>query len=473
MNHESKTVESFDKIIDAIFYEQGRLVIIDKYGSTLGEDDKAIVIELISKQRDNLDRFLSVYKEQLVPIINDIHSVSQEISPFVDKVLVTQGNSQQVVEQQTGDFIIGNNDASVSESNGNQPIVDDNSNNEIVVSEPTATDEQSNVENAGSFNLSPIGETQESAYSAVSNAESTPLAIDGVGTPTEEVSVAIDSALTSGVDAGTSNVENNVSDLVGFVLSPIDEGVSPVNTPAENAVGEETNVVEEGAASVEQQLQAIDAVKQDIISSPDMTPDEKEAELKKYTRVSDAAVRAILVTKVQYEKLLASKTNQKELVSPVKEDGAVIPAIVGEEATGSEVKTDANAEATATPDTPVVSETSQSPVVEVKSDSVLPMVESIPVVTPTVNDTTSQPATPEVDAIPVVAADATIPGLATSEGVGKQKELQAMIEQANSLYKEGKTQEAQEIFDKVGAINREMQAVPTTDSVDPAVLVKK
>ena len=60
-----------------------------------------------------------------------------------------------------------------------------------------------------------------------------------------------------------------------------------------------------------------------------------------------------------------------------------------------------------------------------------------------------------------------------------------MIDQANNLYKEGKTQEAQELFDKVGAINKEMQGsaptetaapaleIPTAESADAAVLVKK
>ena len=50
-----------------------------------------------------------------------------------------------------------------------------------------------------------------------------------------------------------------------------------------------------------------------------------------------------------------------------------------------------------------------------------------------------------------------------------------MIEQANALYKEGKTAEAQALFEKIGTMNKEAASGDASSEVaeDAAVLVKK
>lgn len=68
----------------------------------------------------------------------------------------------------------------------------------------------------------------------------------------------------------------------------------------------------------------------------------------------------------------------------------------------------------------------------------------------------SESATSEVstEVQPVVSDNADT----VSAPTDKRKELQEMLEQANNLYKEGRIQESQELYAKVGAINKELQA---------------
>ena len=51
----------------------------------------------------------------------------------------------------------------------------------------------------------------------------------------------------------------------------------------------------------------------------------------------------------------------------------------------------------------------------------------------------------------------------------KQKELESLMEQANILYKEGKTEEAQAIYDKVSEMNKGMQG----NNSEGVAIVKK
>ena len=70
--------------------------------------------------------------------------------------------------------------------------------------------------------------------------------------------------------------------------------------------------------------------------------------------------------------------------------------------------------------------------------------------------------TEAVDKTSVVQADEQTlisNGLLAPTTQDKQKEMQTMIEQANELYKAGKALEAQELFNKVSAMNKELQVV--------------
>ena len=159
-----------------------------------------------------------------------------------------------------------------------------------------------------------------------------------------------------------------------------------------------------------------------------------------------------------------------------------IPAIVGGDAPAVVLPTIDNAGGA---DAPAVSATP-----DVDTNGVLPVINEAPASGEPVSNETPVPteSAGEGVVLPTIVpgdAPADVPGLATTEAVDKQKELQTMIDQANNLYKEGKTQEAQELFDKVGAINKEMQGsaptetaapaleIPTAESADAAVLVKK
>lgn len=479
MSYEKKSLDSLDKVMDAVFYEEGRLAIINKYGASLDDADKVKATELITKQRANLDRLFGIYKEQLYPVMTEIDSVSQEMSSLVDKLLAAQNISLQQGTEAT------KVDSPVSE-----PAVETTAEITAVVDTPVSTEEAAIVADA------PVGGVVATDGAQVVEETPVPVAVDNasVDVPVDSASVTDETAVGgevpandgAPVDSGTAATEET-AESTEFVLSPIDEDVAPAK--------EDEKIAEEGAQVVDQQLQSIDAVKEEIANNPDLTADEKKVELEKYTRVSENAVKAILVTKAQYEKLLASKASQKALMNPeVKEEATSevggIPAIVGGDAP-AEVQADAPAVVLPTidnaggADAPAASATP-----DVDTSGVLPVINEAPASGEPVSNETPVPTESAGEGVvlpTIVPGDvpADVPGLATTEVVDKQKELQTMIDQANNLYKEGKTQEAQELFDKVGAINKEMQGsaptetaapaleIPTAESADAAVLVKK
>lgn len=471
MSYEKKSLDSLDKIIDAIFYEEGRLAIINKYGASLDDADKVKATELITKQRANLDRLFGVYKEQLYPVMTEIDLVSQEMSSLVDKLLAAQNIS---LQQGT--------EATKVDSPASEPAVETTAEITAVVDTPVSTEEAAIVADA------PVEGVVATDGAQVVEETPVPVAVDNasVDVPVDSASVTDETAVGgevpandgAPVDSGTAATEET-TESTEFVLSPIDEDVAPAK--------EDEKIAEEGAQVVDQQLQSIDAVKEEIANSPDLTADEKKVELEKYTRVSENAVKAILVTKAQYEKLLASKASQKALMNPEAKAEATsevggIPAIVGGDAPAVVLPTIDNAGGA---DAPAVSATP-----DVDTNGVLPVINEAPASGEPVSNETPVPteSAGEGVVLPTIVpgdAPADVPGLATTEAVDKQKELQTMIDQANNLYKEGKTQEAQELFDKVGAINKEMQGsaptetaapaleIPTAESADAAVLVKK
>lgn len=471
MSYEKKSLDSLDKVMDAVFYEEGRLAIINKYGASLDDADKVKATELITKQRANLDRLFGVYKEQLYPVMTEIDLVSQEMSSLVDKLLAAQNIS---LQQGT--------EATKVDSPASEPAVETTAEITAVVDTPVSTEEAAIVADA------PVEGVVATDGAQVVEETPVPVAVDNasVDVPVDSASVTDETAVGgevpandgAPVDSGTAATEET-TESTEFVLSPIDEDVAPAK--------EDEKIAEEGAQVVDQQLQSIDAVKEEIANSPDLTADEKKVELEKYTRVSENAVKAILVTKAQYEKLLASKASQKALMNPEAKAEATsevggIPAIVGGDAPAVVLPTIDNAGGA---DAPAVSATP-----DVDTNGVLPVINEAPASGEPVSNETPVPteSAGEGVVLPTIVpgdAPADVPGLATTEAVDKQKELQTMIDQANNLYKEGKTQEAQELFDKVGAINKEMQGsaptetaapaleIPTAESADAAVLVKK
>ena len=471
MSYEKKSLDSLDKVMDAVFYEEGRLAIINKYGASLDDADKVKATELITKQRANLDRLFGVYKEQLYPVMTEIDLVSQEMSSLVDKLLAAQNIS---LQQGT--------EATKVDSPASEPAVETTAEITAVVDTPVSTEEAAIVADA------PVEGVVATDGAQVVEETPVPVAVDNasVDVPVDSASVTDETAVGgevpandgAPVDSGTAATEET-TESTEFVLSPIDEDVAPAK--------EDEKIAEEGAQVVDQQLQSIDAVKEEIANSPDLTADENKVELEKYTRVSENAVKAILVTKAQYEKLLASKASQKALMNPEAKAEATsevggIPAIVGGDAPAVVLPTIDNAGGA---DAPAVSATP-----DVDTNGVLPVINEAPASGEPVSNETPVPteSAGEGVVLPTIVpgdAPADVPGLATTEAVDKQKELQTMIDQANNLYKEGKTQEAQELFDKVGAINKEMQGsaptetaapaleIPTAESADAAVLVKK
>ena len=502
-----------------------------------------------------------MFKKELEPLMTDICKNGEAMAPYVSKLL-SSGNVQVVNNEQptfvasesvADEAVMISADTASSETTfvadvpTEEPVMVTGSVTEatgdagVTVTETVAaapTDAPVDVQSEASATVTD-GATMEAPATDIVATNGDVASTENAGgevvegsAPASEVSateVSSSEVATEGVPA-TAPAETSASgnleaspaeEAAPFVLSPMDEDVAPVPTK------EEVQVAEEGVAAADQQLQAIEGMKNDIISDTSMTDTEKTVSLGKYTRMTADTVRAILVTKAQYEKLLSSRDAQKGLLKP---EGGLTEAIgdavaSGDVTTTEEVKEEAVVaipDATATDTTAVADETASEAsaneaTANTGSDSVIPAIvggESAPAAEVTSTDNgggflptiesgaeTNAPAndTPVEGALvlPMINSDSApaeqpaaeqasgelvIPGaeVATTETTATEpqagnNELQAMIEQANALYKEGKTAEAQVLFEKIGTMNKESSGENASAEVADAakVLVKQ
>ena len=546
MKHESRALDSLDKIIDLIWHEEGRLAIINRYGAYLSDEEKTQATQLITSQKANMDRLFTIYRDELLPLMHEVRRNSEAMDPLFDKLLTSamiakqMNGEQNVTEQSTvidavrseeaamqeGTALVNNTDAGVAPAEvSSSEVSGEGVENAVEVTATEGSDVVGAVSEPVGDSVAPTEETvSESQFNlgdAAANAGTgegaSDASVDTSSVVEESQAVSNENPLGSGVEiagettssegasaegapveGGSDNSEVALSSMeeesaAPFVLSPIDEDVAPAVTE------EEAKKAEETIAQADQQLGTIDAMKTDIMASTELTEEEKTEKLEQYTRISDVAVKAILVTKAQCEKLLASRASQKALLSPKAEEVTAdvtstdevvalpdlsagegeavvaLPAADGEAATTEEKKEDGvvipaiGSDAPAS-DAPVTSDNAEATATD---GVVLPMIGA------------DAPAS-DAPAAEAVASDAVvsdlvleIPGAAPSEAAtdaqNSQNELQTMIEQANALYKEGKTAEAQALFEKIGTMNKEAASGDASSAVaeDAAVLVKK
>lgn len=531
MVYEKKAQSALEEFLNAIYYEEGRLALINKLGPALSDEEKMEATKLITAQRGNLDRLLEMFKKELEPLMTDICKNGEAMVPYVSKLL-SSGNVQVVNNEQptfvasesvADEAVMVSADTASSETTfvadvpAEEPVMVTGGVTEatgdagVTVTETVAaapTDAPVDVQSEASATVTD-GATMEAPATDIVATNGDVASTENAGGEVSATEVSSGEVATEGVSA-TASVEASVSgdleaapaeEAAPFVLSPMDEGVAPVPTK------EEVKAAEEGVAAADQQLQAIEGMKNDIISDTNMTDTEKTVSLGKYTRMTADTVRAILVTKAQYEKLLSSRDTQKGLLKP---EGGLTEATgdavaSGDVTTTEEVKEEAVVaipDATATDTTAVADGTaSEASVNEATantgSDSVIPAIvggESAPAAEVTATDNgggflptiesgaeTNAPANDApVDGalvLPMINSDSApaeqpaaeqasgelvIPGaeVATKETTATDpqagnNELQAMIEQANALYKAGNTAEAQALFEKIGTMNKE------------------
>ena len=411
-------------LFDIVYHEQGLLDILSKMNNDLTPEKVASLTTLYTKQGEDIKKTLDLLAQfdtsmkdilktsaQIVELTNGgEHVVSDNVS-MVGSVSSVEGNvvgdtqQSEVVPVVTGESNETQNIVSTDQKNDGQQVVAGS--NESVANESPV--------------LAPLAEENNDLNSAVSSlplaseTQTLPEAIMNPTVPITEQSSVIDSTVpvaTSGQEAVTQSStpineviqvssqtsaldDNDEKDNVtsGFVLSPIDDGVLPAPTESQTAM-----TPEEGVAAANQQLQTVENVKQEIINNSQLTDEAKKNAIEKYTRVTADVVKAILVTKAQYEKLAASRQSQQVLINAKSNNG------------GESVQ-------------------------ENSASLQQPLVTS---------------------------------NMLTSDVQDKQKEMEIMMNQANSLYKEGKTQEAQEIYTRISDMNKAIQ------STSPAVeLVKK
>lgn len=507
MNTEEKNISMKD-VLDVLLIEKGRLALIDSISSSLSEDEKTIVLDLVATQKGNIEHAFNLYRE-FQPLVSMIDSTGKELVPYIDTFL-SSGVSSSIVETEGNSYNINPEffveegpvmETSITESPdltaGSETMTNETSEN---VTEENSVVETAEITEEATASVDVDAENSiDTAVVDSAASEEVPVSNDGVIENNAEVAAEETSDLTAGLtlssdvgsDSGAQMVPEPVSaetgvvtgsevvtipgnepqneaalpvvneadvpsteldnvsneeeanvDLAEFVLSPIDEGV--ITSPVEKQEAGES------VDASEKQLQASDDIKNEIVTDTNLSDDEKQAALEKYTRATENMVKAILVTKTQYEKLLVSRDTQKALMNSKNSTN------------GNDVVV------------PLATETSDAsqvvlPTIAPPSDVVLPSVDSASqVVLPTIaTDTNSNPTGELNSVIALPSVDSTV-----DSAKSKQQQLQMMMEQANNLYKEGKTQEAQALFNQISAINQELQSSQTLDGGEN-VLVKK
>lgn len=511
---------NFDDIQNLLWRAEGILAIVNIHGNYLSEEDKAVATQLITSQRANLDRLFTVYRDELVPLLDSIRENERKLKPLNDKLMTAvmmakqMNGEENVTERGTMVEAVANEAeamqngvALVNEPVSAVPVGVDTS--EVTVTEaPNTNESQMPVATENQFVTEVPAESGIVAIEAPNASEPpAPVIADENQTATEapmsftagEIPVTTGSSDTNETPAPVTVDENqfvtetpNANDIVvtetpdmnvtpapvvagenvtvapveggfiateapavveeesaiPFVLSPIDEDVAPAVSEEEKTAEEETV-----AAQPEGTPEAMAA---DLMISTDdvaeeVTEEEATEKIEQYIKMSDATVKAILVSKSQCEKLLASRTAQKALLGG-----------------GEETTNDVVADVSGLPSVDAgVGET----VVALPTDGLLA----------SENKEGEGSELPAAESANEAGEDAVIPMIsgeaaeASSDAQNNQNELQLMIEQANTLYKEGKVTEAQALFEKIGAMNKgeEGGEANSAASEEPAVLVKK
>lgn len=476
-------------LFDTVYREQGIVDILTKRLQTFNPEDQQRLMTIFTKQKEDIEKIIS--------LLDDVGVKYSEILENSKEIMnITNGNSQ-VASQAPVAEVTATNDVDSAKDDVVSVVVDKPVDESTAVITPVETEKVTSdvISNVGGDQVvapvsaeagvvtgsevvsQPVIETpqqetpvvnqsepvivsneEQNVMTNTENAENAPALVPEVSTPTVTESAPIEGAVASAetVTNDGSNLESGASQEVpvvppvenvpatdnakaeemqtattevvqipgqtgpiedepvsstsdasevtsDFVLSPIDEGIAP--TPP----AEEVPVAQEQASD--------DGIKQDIIPDASSTTETQSEELPKYTRTTTGTVKAILVTKVQHEKLSASRSTQKALLNAQQDGNEAVDnnAPVADVASAAPV-----ADASAVVETPV--STTESTPVQSDEQTLI----SNGLLEPTVQD--------------------------------KQKEMQVMMEQANTLYNEGKTQEAQALFDKVSAMNKELQA---------------
>ena len=445
-NYELASQQVKAVLFDKVYREQGLVDILTRQLESFDPEKQQRLSTLFTKQKEDIENVLGILSEFDIKM-KDILATSKEIMEISEakessdvhvSLVETQVNSDVGVVENAGvnsetvenagvnSETVENAEVPVSEevvtSTETIPTEEVNTNSDVglvipgvVVDAATVGGEQVNapvsaepgVVTGSDVVSQPVIEIPGQEVKAV---EQEPVATvtdttvvespvpEVVGSMEQQVVAPTNEVIQIPGQTGSIDEEVPVENTGSFVLSPIDEDVAPVQN---NDVA-----VANGIALADSQLQTIEGVKNEIASDPNLSEEERHVALERYVRATENTVKAILVTKMQYEKLGSSRPTQKALLESRKNSAGQGSVSVTDavQSNASQVVGDAG--------------------VEVKADEQTLIANGL--LEPTVQD--------------------------------KQKEMQMMMEQANTLYKAGQTQEAQALFDKVSAMNKEIQA---------------
>lgn len=383
---------------DIVYQEENKLRSLQKSMEESSDNgEKEQLIGQISTHREKLDETMSLV-DNLVHSIEELDLLTKNIVGFTSKEVVDKINDvkdENIKEAYQADLEIATKNQEQLQNSIMNEVVEnptfdsakqeiEQGLNDVVNGNEDATIDTNSVVEIQAPSVEENVMIPEVQQEVVENDSFVPEVVDTVVETPEFVSEVGSSTVEPVAEVPVNDIVEEQPEInTEFVLSPIDGDV----------VAEAS--VNDGIDSINNQLSTIGDIQQDIENNPFLTETEKIEEIQRFKRITNGVIKAILVTKKQYEKLAASRDSQKALLQAKESIG----------------------------DNPIA-------------------VNTIPAIDASIQNEQNQEQS-FIDN-----------GLLVSD---KQKELENLMEQANILYKEGKAEEAQAIYDKVSEMNKAMQ----------------
>ena len=459
--YEDKYYENAVKNLKSTFYdvvEREEIMLNNlenRIQSQTDENVKARLLDLWSKQNQSLDESIIIFR-QLKQSVQVIDSFVKDLTEIDDQIVNDILNSANVVVNNSRVDEMRQEDLQQEQGVENtnvveQPVEEVVQQNEDVVEEPTLTEENvdlGEITTEGSeFDINP--NSSDESFEPVEEEQDVPEIVEGT---TEEVTEEVPEMEVVNEEADGTDLPN-VVDAENIDPNAIEEGNEektneseelPFANPEENQENKEENpeIVEDIPVDENISENLLNGENTEETSTEEVVEESSEkvenAKLLRFAKGDDVPPKAIIVNSTQYDKLVASLEKQE---NKFFDRGYFTNELVN------------NSNYSIDKMKPVVS--SDEVQVEVPSEETANDTEPVINTENVVSENTTPPVIHPDEDIPSTSLDQVAENVVNNET--SPADMEKMLEKANELYKAGKTEEAQALYDEISNINKSLQ----------------
>jgi len=459
--YEDKYYENAVKNLKSTFYdvvEREEIMLNNlenRIQSQTDENVKARLLDLWSKQNQSLDESIIIFR-QLKQSVQVIDSFVKELTEIDDQIVNDILNSANVVVNNSRVDEMRQEDLQQEQGVENTNVVEQPNEevvqqNEEVVEEPTLTEENvdlGEITTEGSeFDINP--NSSDDSFEPVEEEQDVPEIVEGT---TEEVTEEVPEMEVVNEEVDGTDLPN-VVDAENIDPNAIEEGNEentneseelPFANPEENQENKEENpeIVEDIPVDENISENLLNGENTEETSTEEVVEESSEkvenAKLLRFAKGDDVPPKAIIVNSTQYDKLVASLEKQE---NKFFDRGYFTNELVN------------NSNYSIDKMKPVVS--SDEVQVEVPSEETANATEPVINTENVVSENTTPPVIQPDEDIPSTSLDQVAENVVNNET--SPADMEKMLEKANELYKAGKTEEAQALYDEISNINKSLQ----------------